>query len=379
MTHKRHRRDCPLRKQGRRASGCGCPIWFDGNVKGQRVRKSLRVYRFEDADEAARKLVYADVKPLQSERVTVEKALAAFLADCAKRSLGEATLRKYRHFGCQMQAFADQGGLKYLANFSLEKLTDFRASWPNRNVGALKKFELLRTLFAFCSKRHWIDDNPAKDLEKPKAVARPTLPFSREEMVRILSAAENSKDSPVLNERRLRALILLLRYSGLRIGDAVMLGKDRMIADKLFLTTSKAHVPVYVPLPAFVIEALESVSLPNLAHYFWTGASKPKTAISHWQAALKNFLASGAVGIENGHAHRFRDTFATELLLSGVLIERVAMLLGHESTRTTERHYRHWVKARQEQLEADVRKSWGDWLAPAHGTPLAHGQRSLVN
>jgi integrase/recombinase XerD len=283
----------------------------------------------------------------------------------------------YRHFGRQLQAFADQRSLKYLADLDLDKLTDFRASWPNRNVGALKKFELLRTVFAFCFKRHWIGDNPATDLEKPKAVGRPTLPFSRDEMIRILSAAESCKDSALLNERRLRALVLLLRYSGLRIGDAVTLTKDRIGGDKLFLYTSKAHVAVYLPLPPFVIEALESVSLENLAHYFWTGQSKPKTAISHWQSCLKRLFRLAQ--IEGGHAHRFRDTFATELLLSGVLIERVATLLGHESTKTTEKHYRHWVKARQEQLEADVRKSWGDWLTPTLGTPMAHGARSIVN
>src|SRR5882724_6909566 len=58
------------------------------------------------------------------------------------------------------------------------------------------------------------------------------------------------------------------------------------------------------------------------------------------------------------HAHRFRDTFAVELLLAGVPIERVSILLGHQSVRITEMHYALWVRARQEQLEADVRRTW---------------------
>src|SRR5271167_530941 len=57
-------------------------------------------------------------------------------------------------------------------------------------------------------------------------------------------------------------------------------------------------------------------------------------------------------------AHRFRDTFSVELLLAGVPIERVAILLGHQSVRITEKHYAPWVRARQEQLEADVRRTW---------------------
>ena len=67
------------------------------------------------------------------------------------------------------------------------------------------------------------------------------------------------------------------------------------------------------------------------------------------------FFVHGAV---DGHAHRFRDTFSVEFLLAGVPIERVAILLGHQSVRITEKHYAPWVRARQEQLEADVRRTW---------------------
>src|SRR5436309_12327866 len=31
---------------------------------------------------------------------------------------------------------------------------------------------------------------------------------------------------------------------------------------------------------------------------------------------------------------------------------------GHQSVRITEKHYAPWVRARQEQLEADVRRTW---------------------
>lgn len=56
--------------------------------------------------------------------------------------------------------------------------------------------------------------------------------------------------------------------------------------------------------------------------------------------------------------HRFRDTFAVELLLKGLPIEQVSVLLGHSSLRVTEKHYAPWVKARQDQLEQSVRLAW---------------------
>jgi integrase len=63
-------------------------------------------------------------------------------------------------------------------------------------------------------------------------------------------------------------------------------------------------------------------------------------------------------GQGNAVSHRFRDTFAVELLLAGVPIERVSVLLGHQSVRVTERHYNPWVRSRREQLEADVARAW---------------------
>ena len=62
-------------------------------------------------------------------------------------------------------------------------------------------------------------------------------------------------------------------------------------------------------------------------------------------------------GVGNGHAHRWRDTFAVELLLARVPISDVSVLLGHQTVKVTEKHYNPWVIARQEQLEATVRSN----------------------
>jgi hypothetical protein len=108
------------------------------------------------------------------------------------------------------------------------------------------------------------------------------------------------------------------------------------------------------PLPPFVVKALDAI--PASTYFFWSGLSKPKSAVGDWQRSLKRLLI--LAGVPDGHAHRFRDTFSVELLLAGVPIQRVSILLGHQSVRITEKHYSPWVRARQEQLEADVRRTW---------------------
>ena len=78
----------------------------------------------------------------------------------------------------------------------------------------------------------------------------------------------------------------------------------------------------------------------------------------------------------DGHAHRFRDTFTVRLLRAGVPMERVSVLLGRSSTKVTEKHYSPWVRARQEQLEADVRRTWEAALLGT--TPQVHETREVI-
>jgi integrase len=123
-------------------------------------------------------------------------------------------------------------------------------------------------------KRKWIDDNPATELKAPKVPNKPTMPFTREEMIRIFAALEPyGKSAGIRNAQRLRAFVLLLRYSGLRIGDATQLEVGRLHGNKVLLHTQKTGVPVYCVLPDVVIAALDAAPRSSERYFFWTGAS----------------------------------------------------------------------------------------------------------
>jgi integrase/recombinase XerD len=149
----------------------------------------------------------------------------------------------------------------------------------------------------------------------------------------------------------------LQRYSGLRIGDCASLEKDRIDPlGRLFLYTAKSRTPVRLPLPPIVIESLNTFRHIGKAHYFWTGYSSLDTLTSNWRRTMRRLFELAE--LPGGHAHRFRDTFAVELLLAGTPIEEVSRLLGHRSIRVTEKHYSAWVRSRQERAEALVKTAW---------------------
>lgn len=349
--------------------------------------------------------------PIQQDEqpITVEQANAEFIADAEARNLKDKTVYKYRLLFRQLTEFAKNQGIRFLKELDQAALRKFRASWKDQNLAAQKKLERLRSFFRFSLQNAWISVNPASEIKSPKVTTRPTLPFTRDEMMGILTAAaewiEECQSPGKANARRLRALVLLLRYSGLRIGDAVSCSVDRLAHGKLRLYTQKTGTHVHCPLPEFVVRELEAIPRMSDRYWFWTGNGKAQTAIGDWQGRLldlfkdmkvKQFAEANKIKAEEapklleakggkfaeGHAHRFRDTFAVELLLAGVPLERVSILLGHSSVKITEKHYAPWVRERQEQAEADVKRTWAQdpiALLESKGTPEVHGKRSALN
>jgi integrase len=244
--------------------------------------------------------------------------------------------------------------------------------------------ERLRTFFRFAQESKWVEENPASKLKTPKVTQRPTLPFTSDEMLRILAALDSFYNqiapSGWNSARRLRGLVLLRRYSGMRIGDAVKVTTDKISGNKLFLYTQKSGVPVYTVLPDFVIRALDVIPRVTMTHFFWNGTSTLDGVVGSWQRRLQQLFRLAKV--DGGHAHRFRDTFATELLLAAVPIERVAVLLGHQSVKVTEKYYAAWTASRQRQVEADLQRAWERdpiVLLEAKGTAQVDGKTEAIN
>jgi integrase/recombinase XerD len=340
--YRRHLSTCGKRK---RAASCSCPVWVQGRLHGQLMRKSLGIRNWESAQRIVREWEAGK----KAEVVSVDDAFTRYLTDCEARHLRAETLRKYRLLGRELRELF---GGRNIADIELGDLAEYRERWKLSGVTARKKIERLRAFFKFCVERGWIEKNPATLLKPPKTAARPSAPFTDDEIEKIMAAVEEFPDTPRGRRKLIRAFVLLLRNSGLRLQDAVRLEMEQIRDGKLLLYTQKTGQAVWLPLPDAVLRELHGLG----KRPFWSGEGTIRTCMGNWQRTLARLFKRAGV---QGFAHKFRHTFSVNLLAHGVSIEDVAVLLGHSDTRITQRHYAPWVKVRQERLEEAVRKTFG--------------------
>ncbi len=347
------RHQSPCKYTSRRFRNCKCPIWVQGSLRGEYVRRSLDLRSWEAASELVRGWeASGEVGVVKPEVPTVAEAVTKFIEDADARHLAGETVRKYKNLlERRFVGWCESKGFRLLKQIDVGAIREFRTTWDDGAVYATKNLERMRAFFRFCEQARWIDRNPAASVKAPKHKSSPTLPFSAEEMKRIFDACDRYPG----NADRMKAFVLTMRHSGLRIGDTIALKRERVKGNKLFLHTQKTGTPVYVPLPPAAVDALGKLN-GDSEHFFTSGKAKPQTARANWSRYLDTVFELAKV--KDAHSHRFRDTFAVSLLEKGVSIENVSVLLGHSSVRITERHYKPWVKTLQKKPEDEVRKAW---------------------
>ena len=361
--YRRHSRECPHSEKGRRWTRCSCPIWVQGSVGGECVRESLNMTVWGGAQEKVRGWeASGQIGVIRQDIPTIKEAVEKHLADAEGRNLKPESIKKVRDIvERRLVDYCSRQGYRVLKQLDVDAVREFRNELVKDYSAnsARKRLEYVRAFLRFCQQSGWMASDPSRLVKSPRGQESPTLPFVQAEIDAMLKAADafnakgKFKDG---NRRRIRAMILLLRYSGLRISDAAVLGRARLSEDKLFLYTQKTGTPVWVPLPPATVQALTDSPSDDARYVFWNGRCLPMSAVKIWERTFQRLFE--LADVKNGTVHRFRDTFAVELLLKGVPIEQVSILLGHSSLKITEKHYSPWVKARQDQLEAAVRKAW---------------------
>ena len=351
---RRHTKACPHRTRGRDVLKCNCPLWADGYIDGKRVlRQSLGTRDMARARKKAVALESPDANIFKA----VGDAVTAFIEHCESEALKYSTVRKYRNTLNHLKAFCEARNIDSVDELTTDHVDAFRAGRALKSITSMKELELLRQFCGFCRDRKWCAENIAKRIKSPRNIKPNDVePFSTAEVTSIIKACDGIGRGPY-ERLRARAMILALRYTALRIGDVALLGRERVSRDgnrwRIFLRTEKSGKPVFLPIPADLKTALDTVPLPrgcgeNSRWFFWNGVSSERAMKGIAERSLASVFKASIV--PHAHAHRFRHTLATELLGNGASFEDVADILGN-SPEIVRKHYAKWSPARQARID----------------------------
>jgi integrase len=141
----------------------------------------------------------------------------------------------------------------------------------------------------------------------------------------------------------------LLRWAGVRAGEAVSLADDDVDLERGEIAVRKSKTPRgrrTIPILPQLEEPIREWRAYRAAHnlnqpgsrFLVTGQGTPMQTRYVW-CIIRDVSARAQLTTANGRRitpHTLRRTFATELLNQGVRLETVSRLLGHAATTITE-------------------------------------------
>jgi site-specific recombinase XerD len=351
--YRRHVQRCP--NDTRDALKCHCPIWMDWTQDNNRVHKAMGMRDWQAAQIRAREMEAAGIEAYEAGKnsaITVEYAVEDFKKDLEKR-VQDSTRKQYKILLDRLKAHCKQHHLVYLKQLGVVQVRDFRNSWTTyspRTEG--KHIERLKTFFTFCQDSGWIEKSPAKPLKSPKAGETDVIPFSEEEVQKILQTCDGYKGP---NRDKLIVLTKLMLATGLAIGDASMLAKKKVRKEGtgwyVELRRAKTGTAVSCPISNGLAESFQKLDGETP---FWSGKSDLEDLTKNWRKIYAKIFKTAGV---KGHPHQFRHTTAKRMLVHGLSVAHVATLLGN-TEEIVRKHYSKWIPERQKAFDNAVRAIW---------------------
>lgn len=348
---------------------CNCRKHLRWSQDGQQFRRSANTRSWDGAEDERRKLERqfsagaTPTKIVEAERKTIARAIELFLSEKRTEGINGGVLQKYERELERLKGFMEARSKFFPADIDKEALTEYRSTWEAQYPSSATRQQVqarVRRFLRFCHDAGWTDRVPK--LSPIKVNEPPTMPLSKKEYTELLEKIPAKFDGE--KAKRVRALVQLMRHSGLAIRDAVTLERNELVADakkKLTRVTTarqKTGTHISVPLPPDVALELTAVLNGNPRYLFWGGNGLEQSAVTNWQHDLRSLFRATFGDDTNFTPHCLRDTAAVEWLSAGIPMEHVSKLLGHASVKTTEKSYAPWVKGRQDYLDSLVVGAW---------------------
>lgn len=256
--------------------------------------------------------------------------LNRFLLEKGAHGLSDKTIGNYRltirmfleYYNKSVSEYTDEDVICYLEVYRRARNVSFSRI---RNMQSA-----LSSFFTWLCKRKYITSNPLAQLDTIKIPKKVKQPFTQEELELMRMHC---------NEIRDLALIETLYSTGVRVSELVALNRDDISfinKDVLVMGKGSKQRETYINASASVYLKLYLNSRTDDDPALFVGLRSPHKRLDKngIEAVVKRI--GKAAGIQNVHPHRFRRTFATNMLERGMPIEQVSKLLGHTKLDTTQ-------------------------------------------
>jgi len=238
-----------------------------------------------------------------------------------------------------------------VTTFDLQKYREYLLAQGRKPAGINRRLAALRTFFNWAIEKELATTNPALTLQGVKQERRTPKALSAQEVYKlqrtaasqrqIAQAQANGASTPaVIAALRDEALLNLLLYTGLRVGEAAALRLDDVApngkAGKVIVRAGKGmkyrEAPLHKEARQALVAYLAARSADPDDHLFLGQRGPLGSRGMELQLAALGQAAGVAVT-----PHMLRHTFATRLLReAGADLVTVASLLGHASIATTQ-------------------------------------------
>jgi site-specific recombinase XerD len=203
--------------------------------------------------------------------------------------------------------------IKYLTN------KDFSKSYINQSINSIKfYYEIVLGV----PNRFYEIERPRKDIKLPTVL-------SKDEVVNLINATNNIKHKCILS---------LLYSAGLRRGELLNLKINDIDSSRMLIKVenAKGNKDRYTLLGNTMLKELRIYYKQYMpSEYLFEGPNGTKYSPSSISNIINN--AAKKIGLrKHVTAHTLRHSFATHLLESGTDLRHIQVLLGHNSTKTTE-------------------------------------------
>jgi integrase len=374
----RHSKKCSERKDNSGTVGCKCIRWVqykDGK------RESTSQWTWGTAEEEARRLITKRTgiaaEPGKTGNYSVKKAIDEWIAE--REQDGIRNNAKAKYLTAKLLSWCQRNGIEYLNQIKKQGLRVWRTKeWRYRtgDSNSLKvHWSILNTFFNWCVEGDLIESNICPK-RKGKIERKEVVPLNPQQMDALETAVEKMRTPGWTDERRLkmRVLILLMRWSGMAIHDAVHLERDadavtRLIGKTVHGKRSKTKKKFSVTIPDSIVNLLQSLPHDHPRYFFWHkrgDGSELRSMVQMFGGWYGDVFKMAGI---KGHSHQVRHSFATYHLSRGASVERVAEWMG-DSVAEVLRTYGHWIPERQEQSDQAMRDSWAKMGLDAVGNPI---------